>query len=111
MWNSKKFKKYKDLNEKYMNELIVYLCRNKKLLQTNFNDINKEQLYNIKKIRNTISHNDIILKCHNGKKDYKHLIKDIYFALPQEYKENFKNDIIKCSDKLNINKIFVVDFT
>ena len=111
LWNSNKFKKYKDLNEKNMNELIVYLCRNKKLLQTNFNDINKEQLYNIKKIRNTISHNDIILKCHNGKKDYKHLIKDIYFALPQEYKENFKNDIIKCSDKLNINKIFVVDFT
>lgn len=111
LWNNENFKKYRELNRKYMGELIGYLCENEELLQNYFNNINKKQLDNIREIRNTISHNDIILKCHNGKKDYKHLIKDIYFALPQEYKENFKNDIIKCGVELNINKIFVVDFT
>ncbi len=110
LWNNKIFKNYNDLNKKYMSELIIYLCRHKNLLENNFNNINKEQLYNIKEIRNTISHNDIILKCKNKSSDYKQIIKDLYFALPQEYKKGFQKDIINCEKKLNINSIFIIKF-
>ena len=108
LWNSGNFEQYEDLNKKYMNELIDDLCDDKKLLQHNFNNINKAQLDNIREIRNTISHNDIVIKCKKENNGYKQLINDFYLALPQEYKIGFQNDISNCAKRLSLADCFVV---
>ena len=109
LWNNGKFNKYREINRKYMGGLIDDLCDDKILLQHNFNNINKAQLENIREIRNTISHNDIVIKCNKENNDYKELINDFYIALPQEYKRGFKKDINNCVKRLNLSKCFVVE--
>ena len=109
LWNSGSFEQYEDLNEKCMGKLIDYLCKNEGLLQNYFNNISKEQLENVRKIRNTISHNDIVIKAQSDGNDYKQLINDFYLALPQEYKSGFKKDINNCAKHLQVPQCFVVN--
>lgn len=110
LWNENIYKDYKDLNKKTMNELIDYIYKNSNIIEKYFSCIEKNKLLNVKELRNTISHNDIVIKCERNGNDYKHLILDFYSVIPAEYKKGLKNDICSCQKRLSIDKKFLVVF-
>lgn len=110
LWNENIYKDYKDLNKKTMNELIDYIYKNSNIIEKYFSCIEKNKLLNVKELRNTISHNDIVIKCKKDQNDYKHIILDFYSVIPAEYKDGFKKDIYNCQKKLSIDKKLLVVF-
>ena len=56
-------------------------------------------LLNVKKLRNCISHNRIVLE-----EDYNALFNSLYLVLPETYRKGFKKDLIDTRKDLSVNE-------
>lgn len=99
LWRTKSYS-YNKLKVN-LRKLISYLTND--ILQ-----INESEKKQILKLRNTISHNNIVIQMECDGHKYKDLIKNFYKFLPEVYKKGFEKDIKDCEKGLNINKKFLV---
>lgn len=99
-------KKYEDVQEMTFGKLIEELLAiNQPKLEKVLGMVNpKEPLDRLRKLRNQIAHNKIMLDL----KDLEKAISDVRKLLPLTYKESYTRDMKRCVNGLNINEKLLI---
>ena len=108
VWNYSN-KTYKKIEDSYLKEVMDEVLSIADSLDIKDFDINKlkENKPYINELRNSVSHNKIIINSGIDGKDYKEMINAFKETLPIDYQKGFMKDINNCSKGLLIKSVFL----
>lgn len=99
---------FDELNQSYFKDVIDGVLKYKDQINEDFTDLESGKDI-INQLRNTVSHNKIMLEFDYESCNLKNALMIFKNALPIDYQNNFIKDINHCSKKLSIDSKMIIE--